>query len=139
MKKIWIILPLLLLTACKTIKEESTDIIDSMNKYNDGIYTTTADGYGGPFEISVTYKDDKIEDVTVGENHETPSIGGVAAEQIAKNVMEQNTIELDTISGATVTSNAMYDALKTIDNKAKKSTKDTTDTSNTDKESQNEN
>ncbi|MFQ6862707.1 MAG: FMN-binding protein [Beduini sp.] len=124
MKKLLLILPLVLLCGCKSVKEGADDMADTMNKYNDGIYTTTVQGYGGPFEISMTYKDDKIMDVTVGENNETPSIGGVAAEQISKNVVEQNTVELDTISGATVTSTAMYDGLKVIERRANKETAD---------------
>ncbi|MBS5116042.1 MAG: FMN-binding protein [Erysipelotrichaceae bacterium] len=120
MKKILILVMLMILTGCQQVKDEAEDIVDTMNKYNDGIYSATVNGYGGEFEISLTYQDDKIVDVTIGENNETPSIGGVAAEQIAKNVKEQNTIELDTISGATVTSNAIYGGLKEIENQAKK-------------------
>lgn len=112
------------LCGCKSVKNGADEMIDTMNKYNDGIYTATIQGYGGPFEISMTYKDDKIVDVTIGENSETPSIGGVAAEQIAKNVVEQNTVELDTISGATMTSNAMYEGLKNIEKKANKTVAD---------------
>lgn len=123
MKKILLILSLFILCGCSP-KESVENLEDSMNTYNDGIYTMTVQGYGGPFEMSVTYKNDKIEDVTIGENSETPSIGGVAAEQIAKNVVEQNTIELDTISGATVTSNAMYEGLQAIEKKANKKTAD---------------
>ncbi len=132
MKKILLILPLVFLCGCKSVKNGADEMIDTMNKYNDdtmnkyndGIYTATIQGYGGPFEISMTYKDDKIVDVTIGENSETPSIGGVAAEQIAKNVVEQNTVELDTISGATMTSNAMYEGLKNIEKKANKTVAD---------------
>ena len=120
MKKILILVMLMILTGCQQVKDEAEDIVDTMNKYNDGIYSATVNGYGGEFEISLTYQDDKIVDVTIGENNETPSIGGVAAEQIAKNVKEQNTIELDTISGATVTSNAIYGGLTEIENQAKK-------------------
>ena len=120
MKKILILVMLMILTGCQQVKDEAEDVVDTMNKYNDGIYSATVNGYGGEFEISLTYQDDKIVDVTIGENNETPSIGGVAAEQIAKNVKEQNTIELDTISGATVTSNAIYGGLKEIENQAKK-------------------
>lgn len=120
MKKTIILSLCLLLTGCQSVKEEGEMIKESLNKHNNGIYTTTVDGYGGSFDISMTYKDDKIVDVTIGENNETPSIGGVAAEQIAKNVVEQNTIELDVISGATVTSNAIYEGLRQMEKEANK-------------------
>ncbi len=120
-KKLLTLSMVLWLTGCKPMQEKKEEIVDTLNQYNDGIYSTTVSGYGGEFEISMTYQDDKIVDVTVGPNHETPSIGGVAAEQIAKNVKEQNTIDLDVISGATITSDAMYDGLHELEQKAKKS------------------
>lgn len=121
MKKIFLLMLMgMMLTGCKKVKKGTEDIVDSMNMYKDGIYSAKVNGYGGEFDVSMTYQNDKIVDVSIGQNNETPSIGGVAAEQIAKNVKEQNTIELDTISGATVTSNAIYSGLKDIEHQAKK-------------------
>lgn len=120
MKKCLILLLFVLLSGCKQIQEGANDIKDSINKYNDGIYTTKVQGYGGEYDVSVTYQDDRIKDVTIGENNETPSIGGVAVEQIAKNVVDQNTIELDGISGATISSDALLEGLKTIEQQARK-------------------
>lgn len=121
MKKILIlILMTISLSGCKMIKDESEQIVESMNRYNNGIYETKVNGYGGEFSISVTYENDKIVNVTIGDNNETPSIGGVAAMQIAKNVEEQNTVNLDIISGATITSEAVYKGLQELEKKALK-------------------
>ena len=108
MKKIcFIILSLLICGCSSTDKEEEKKTV-----YKDGTYTSTAQGYGGNFEVQTTLKDDKLVDVIVKEHNETPSIGGVAIEQIITKMKEKNTYAVDTISGATKTSQGMISAVE---------------------------
>lgn len=78
----------------------------------EGSYTGTAAGYHG--ELSVTTeiaKDGKITGITVGENTETEGIGTVAIEKIPGRIIEAQSLDIDTVSGATVTSEAIIHAV----------------------------
>ena len=76
-----------------------------------GSFTGTAKGMG---EVSVTLAltDNVITDCTAKGDEETPGIGSVVIEQFPGEVVEGNTINLDSISGATITSNAFVEAAK---------------------------
>lgn len=118
MKKIVLLLLALLLTGCS--KNQDVDK-EKQNIYKDGTYTATAQGYGGQFEVKVTLRDDKIIDIQTNEHHETPSIGGVAIEQMIEKMKKENRYDVDIVSGATKSSQAMIeavsDALKSAKNK----------------------
>ena len=76
-------------------------------------------GYGGEFEVETTFKDDRIQDIIIKEHNETPSIGGVALEQMITAMKEKNHYDVDTISGATKSSQALKEAVIKAYEKAK--------------------
>lgn len=115
MKKIIILFMVALLYGCSN--EKPTE--EKKNQYKDGTYTTTAMGYGGEFEVETTLKDDKIQDIVIKEHNETPSIGGVALEQMIETMKEKNHYDVDTISGATKSSQALKEAVAKAYEKAK--------------------
>lgn len=119
MKKISLLILSLLICGCSQTKDDQQV---NTQTYKDGVYTSTAQGYGGEFEVKTTFKEDKIVDVVVEEHNETPSIGGVALEQIITSMKEKNTYDVDVISGATKTSQAMKDAVKDASEQAKNKT-----------------
>ena len=49
--------------------------------------------------------------MTVVENHETPTIGGTALEQLPSLIVESNSIAVEAVSGATLTSMRVIDAV----------------------------
>lgn len=117
MKKLSLLfLVLLMCYGCSTPKEETSE---KKTVYKDGTYTTTATGYGGNFEIETMIKDDKIQDIVVKEHNETPSIGGVALEQMIDKMKNENSYDVDTISGATKSSQGIKDAVAQAFEKAK--------------------
>lgn len=71
-----------------------------------------AQGYGGTLRVSVTMDGDKIADVQVISHSETQNIGTRAIEALPKDIVSANTTEVDAISGATVTSNAIKAAVR---------------------------
>ena len=75
-------------------------------------YNETATGIGGDIHVAVTIEDGKITAVEVGENNETAGIGSNAIEQLPGKIVEAQSIAVDVIAGATVTSNAILSAVE---------------------------
>lgn len=70
----------------------------------------SADGYAGELNVEVAIEDGKIESIET--NHqETGSIGGAAIESLTEQVINNQSVNLDTVSGATVTSDAFLAAV----------------------------
>ena len=105
----WMLAGLLLLSGCST----STTTEGTMTA---GTYTATGEGYHGDITLEVTVDTEKITDIQVVEHNETEGIGAAALPQLIESVLENQTIGIDSISGATMTSNgfkeAMTDALE---------------------------
>ncbi len=79
----------------------------------DGTYEGTAVGQGGesnPVKVAITLKDGKIADVKIEGPGETDGIGTKAIEAFPDEMIERNTVEVDAISGATITSKAIVEA-----------------------------
>lgn len=70
-------------------------------------------GYGGALKVDVTLSADKktIEAITVGENNETPEIGGKAMELLTASVLDSQSLNVDAVSGATMASNGFLTAV----------------------------
>ena len=66
-----------------------------------GIYKSTAEGFGGDIEVSLEVDESKIVKIEVSES-ETPTIGGAAIAQLKEDIVNKQSINLDTVSGATV-------------------------------------
>lgn len=87
-------------------------VITQQNRGSSVAGTGTADGYGGPGSLSVTItlKDGKIADVKAEGPKETQGIGSVAVEKMPAEMVAQNSINVDGVSGATVTSTGLLKA-----------------------------
>ena len=70
-----------------------------------------ADGRNGPIEVEVVMNGDEIVSVEVISQSETEGIGSVAIAEIPAAIVEQQSILLDAVSGATVTSEGILDAV----------------------------
>ena len=78
----------------------------------DGTYEAEGKGIGGKVPVTVEVKDGKIASVTVGDNSETQGIGSKAIEQLPELIVEANGTEgVDGVSGATITSKAIFTAV----------------------------
>ena len=71
-------------------------------------------GYGGAIKVEVTLSADKtvIEEINVTEQNETESIGGKAIELLTASVKENQTVNLDAVTGATLASEGFLGAVK---------------------------
>lgn len=76
-------------------------------------YTGTGKGFGGDVIAEVTVDaDGKIVDLKVTADNETPSVGGAAVEPMVNAILEAGSIDVDGVSGATLTSNAIKEAVQ---------------------------
>lgn len=84
--------------------------------YKSGIYTTETQGYGGVIKVETTIKNEKIEAIKILENSETVGIGSIAIEKLPNEIVASQSLGVDAISGATVTSSAIIEAVsKAVD------------------------
>jgi len=74
--------------------------------------TGSAQGMNGPVELQVEATADKLVSLSVVSQNETQGIGTVALEKLLPQIVENQNINVDAISGATVTSNAIIGAVK---------------------------
>ena len=101
----------------------------------DGEYKASSKGIGGDVPVTVTIKDGKIAKVEVGENSETEGIGSKAIEQLPDAIVKANGTEgVDAVSGASVTSKAIFDAVNDCMDQAKKAAGTTDDKAAADKD-----
>lgn len=71
----------------------------------------TAPGRNGPITVEVTATEDTIYQIKVLEEEETEGIGSVAVEELPGMIYEAQSLQVDSISGATVTSDALKAAV----------------------------
>ena len=76
-----------------------------------GTYTGTAQGFGGDVTATVTLSETEITDIQVIGDQETDGLGSVAIEQLPPKMLEAQSPNVDAMSGATVTSNAIIEAV----------------------------
>jgi len=76
----------------------------------DGVYTGSAFGFMSPLKVEVTMKDNAIADMKVVENGDTGMIGVAAGHKLAQSIVEHQSLAVDAIAGATVTSNGVFAA-----------------------------
>ena len=73
--------------------------------------TGTAEGFGGDVTATLTVENGTITACTLTGDGETPEIGGAALEELQQQVVDAGGYEIDGVSGATVTSNAVRQAV----------------------------
>lgn len=76
-------------------------------KYTSGTYKSSAQGFGGKIDVIVTVNEKSILEIKVEGIDETQGIGSKAIEELPSKIVEKNSIEVDSISGATITSDAI--------------------------------
>ena len=88
--------------------------------FEPGRYTVTVEGFGGPMEVRVTFDRSNIRRIEILEHNETESfwdmIWGSEADDILRNAIFEanaaNIDDVDVIAGATVSSQAVIDAVR---------------------------
>lgn len=97
------------LAACNAGSSGSAAASTGEAIYTPGTYTGTAAGIG-EVKVTMTFSETAITDVVIDASNETESIGGVAAPTLKDALMAAQSTEIDNISGATITTNAVKKA-----------------------------
>lgn len=101
-KSVWaVLLAMLLLTASGAMAMTA------------GTYEAEANGVGGAVKVAVTVSEDAIEKVEVLAHSETPGISDPALERIPAAIVEKQSLAVDTVASATITSKAILTAAET--------------------------
>ena len=87
------------------------DRYDMNKSFADGSYQATVNGQDGPMTIEVVIASGKIGAVNVVSHNETATVGAPALETLPGEIVAQNSINIDTVSGATLTSERLFDAV----------------------------
>lgn len=74
--------------------------------YIPGTYSAKSEGIG-EVTVTMTFDANSITDVVLDVSNETPGIGGAAAEQIRRQLLETQGTEIDGVTGATVTTDSV--------------------------------
>ena len=82
----------------------------STDNLKDGEYEATATGYGGPLTVRITIKGGKLTDIKVVSHTETPEYFSRASAVIGK-ILNSGNVNVDSVSGATISSNAIKKAV----------------------------
>lgn len=96
-----------------------SNVATGKGEYTPGTYTATAQGFGGEISVSVTVDNKSITDVKAEGANETDGIGSKAIEELPAKFIGKNSAEVDSISGATITSEALCLAVSSALSQAK--------------------
>lgn len=86
----------------------------------DGVYTASATSYNrtgvglDTVTLTAAFEDGKLTSVEVGEYSDTPAIGGMAFDLLAQEVVAQQSLGIDSVAGATVSSAGFFTAMADI-------------------------
>ena len=77
----------------------------------DGTYTASAQGKHAPVEVAVTVADGAIADIAITDHHEMPGMVESVEKTMLPLIIENQTLNVDNVTGATITSVAVIGAL----------------------------
>lgn len=97
-----------------TTESEYSAAVENLepSDYKDGVYTSSATGKKGKVEVIVTIENGAISQIEIGENQETPRFMKKVSAQLPDEIIQAQSVNVDTVTGATATSNAVLRAVQ---------------------------
>ena len=77
----------------------------------DGTYEGTGTGRNGDIVVSVVVKDKKVTSITIESSREDTRYIDAAKDTVINNIITKQSLDVDTVSGATMSSNGIIDAV----------------------------
>lgn len=91
--------------------ESNSNTITGTIMYNEGIYYGTAEGYLGDITVAVVIKNHTINTILVTKAEDDEAFFNRAV-TVVDNIVEKQSVEVDTVSGATYSSKGLIQAVK---------------------------
>ena len=102
-------------TGCGSAKANESSVENeskARGEYIDGTYEGTSDvGIHPGLKVSVVVKNGFISEVNIIEHSETQGVGTAAIEKLPVKIVEAQSAEVDSVTGATLSSNAIKEAV----------------------------
>lgn len=123
------------------VKKEPVKVekVKETNTYKDGVYEGSAEGFGGPVTVQVTVKNGKIASVKITEHSGEDAAYFNKAKVLADQIVKKQSTNVDTISGATFSSNGIIQAVRNALAKAVTSKDNSSQSSNKNNSTSNKN
>ena len=86
--------------------------VDGPGTLNDGTFLGQAASFGGPLEVEVVVSGGKITSVTILRHSDTPGFSDPAISGMPERIVAANSAQVDVVSGATLTSEAIMSAVQ---------------------------
>lgn len=80
-------------------------------RFEPGTYTVTTEGHNGKLPMEVTLSEEKIEKIDIDSSGESSGIADIVFTRVPAEIIEGQTLNVDAISGASVTSNGVLDGV----------------------------
>ncbi len=80
--------------------------------YTPGTYTAQVMGHNAPFTVTCTFTKYALSDIDTSDNNETIGVGKVALETIAHEVIKTQSLNVDAVTGASVSSAALLGGIE---------------------------
>ncbi|MBR2257782.1 MAG: FMN-binding protein [Blautia sp.] len=87
-----------------------TKNMEAAGEFTPGTYTAEGQGINGPVSVSLTFNETNLTDAQIDASGETPDIGGAAAETLKEALVAAQSAQVEAVSGATITSDAVMEA-----------------------------
>ncbi len=79
--------------------------------FTPGTYTASAPGISSDVTVTCTFDETTMTDLTIDVSGETPEIGGAIGEEMREKILTAQSCDVDGVSGATITSDAIKTAV----------------------------
>lgn len=98
----------------EVLKEEENNSSKKEGNYKDGKFKTSAKGRNGDIELEVEIVDGSIKNITILNSKETETIFNPAKDILIKEIINKQSLEVDDVSGATISSKAFKEAISKV-------------------------
>ena len=85
---------------------------DEWAGYTPGTYTAQVMGHNAPFTVTCTFTQYALSDIDCSDNNETIGVGKYALETLAHEVVKSQSLNVDAVSGASISSHALLGGIE---------------------------
>ncbi|MBM7636452.1 flavocytochrome c [Streptococcus saliviloxodontae] len=104
------------LDSCFFKFQRFVEVVNQLNlpeevRFEPGTYEVTTEGHNGKLPMEVTLSEERIEKIDIDSSGETSGISDIVFTRVPAEIIEGQTLNVDAISGASVTSNGVLDGV----------------------------